>query len=81
MYNFAAFSTCPTEMESFIKERYPNFSLGYNIDFRQQIADNWPSTIDANRAERHWGMKIDYDFNKTMQTMLEDIQAMYKQKS
>lgn len=79
VYNFTAFSTCPLEIESLIAKSFNNFKIGYKIDFRQHIADNWPATINANRAERHWGMKIDYDLEKTMQTMLEDVRAMYEQ--
>lgn len=55
--------------------------MGYKIDFRQHIADNWPATISANRAERHWGMKIDYNQEKTMQTMLDDVKLMYEKSS
>jgi len=78
VYNFTGFSTCPLEMQSFILKRYPSFKMGYKIDFRQHIADNWPSTISANRAERHWGMKIDYGFEKSMEVMLEDVKQMYQ---
>lgn len=78
VYNFTGFSTCPLEMESFILKRYPDFKMGYKIDFRQHIADNWPATIDSARAERHWGMEIGYNFEKAMETMLEDIKLMYK---
>lgn len=80
VYNFTGFSTCPLEMESFIAKQYADFKIGYKIDFRQHIADNWPATIDASRAEKHWGMQIDYDFEKAMKTMLEDIKEMYKKK-
>lgn len=78
MYNFSGFSTCPIEIENLILEKYPKFSMDYRIDFRQHIADNWPATIDSSRAKRHWGMKIDYDLRKTIESMLNDIKYMYK---
>lgn len=76
VYNVSAFSTCPRKVERFILEKYPNFSMDYDIDFRQQIASNWPATINSTRAERHWDMKIDYDFRRTMESMLDDIKEM-----
>lgn len=81
VYNFTGFSTCPLEIESLIRHSFPDFAMGYKIDFRQHIADNWPATISASRAERHWGMKIDYGLERTMQTMLDDVRAMYTRNS
>lgn len=81
VYNFTGFSTCPREIESLIARSFADFAIGYKIDFRQHIADNWPATICASRAERHWGMKIDYGLERTMQTMLEDVKAAYAHNS
>ena len=81
VYNFTGFSTSPQEIESIVAKSFPDFKIGYKIDFRQHIADNWPATIDADRAHRHWGMKIDYHLERTLHTMLEDVKAMFKQTS
>ncbi len=70
-YNLAAISFTPEEIFESIKSHYPNFTISYEPDFRQAIADSWPDSIDDGRARADWGWKHDYDLKK----MTEDILA------
>jgi hypothetical protein len=47
-------------------------------DFRQQIADSWPRSIDDSAARSDWGWKHDYDLDLMTQDMLEYLSDHYK---
>ena len=32
--------------------------MSYNPDFRQEIADSWPSSIDDTHAQNDWGWEL-----------------------
>ena len=68
-YNLAAMSFTPKEIAAEIKKHIPDFEITYNPDFRQQIADSWPQTIDDSQARKDWNWKHKFD----LKTMTEDI--------
>jgi nucleoside-diphosphate-sugar epimerase len=72
-YNIAGCSFTPSEIASVIKRTLPTFSITYNPDFRQAIADSWPASIDDSKALTDWGWKSEYDTEKLCATMLTEI--------
>lgn len=72
-YNIAGFSTTPGEMAESIRKFIPGFTINYNPDFRQEIADGWPDSIDDRyaRSNDHWQSK--YDLKATTEIMLKEI--------
>ncbi|MFO7719944.1 MAG: NAD-dependent epimerase, partial [Gillisia sp.] len=72
-YNLAAMSFTPKELASEIKKQLPEFEINYNPDFRQQIANSWPGSIDDKEARKDWGWKHDFDLEKLTKTMLEGL--------
>ncbi|WP_026776233.1 NAD-dependent epimerase/dehydratase family protein [Polaribacter sp. Hel_I_88] len=68
-YNLAAMSFTPKEIAAEIKKHIPDFEITYNPDFRQQIADSWPQTIDDSKARNDWNWEHKFD----LKTMTEDI--------
>ncbi|MCC6447147.1 MAG: NAD-dependent epimerase/dehydratase family protein, partial [Chitinophagaceae bacterium] len=50
-YNINAMSFSPKEIAESIKKYIPDFQISYRPDFRQQIADSWPHSIDDNEAQ------------------------------
>jgi nucleoside-diphosphate-sugar epimerase len=72
-YNLSAMSFTPKELAISIKSELPDFEISYNPDFRQEIADSWPSSIDDTAAREDWGWSHKYDLKKLTQAMLEGL--------
>jgi len=72
-YNMGGFSTAPEEIAEEIKKHIPEFTLSYNPDFRQQIAESWPQSVDDTVARMDWGFETKYDLEKMTGIMLEEI--------
>ena len=72
-YNLAAMSFTPTEIAAEIKKHIPEFTISYEPDFRQKIADSWPASIDDHQAREDWGWKHNYDLENTAVDMLENL--------
>ena len=72
-YNLNGMSFSPKEIAQSIQKIIPEFSISYQIDFRQAIADSWPNSIDDSQAQKDWGWKPEYNLDKMTQTMLENI--------
>ncbi|WP_437370228.1 NAD-dependent epimerase/dehydratase family protein [Maribacter litoralis] len=72
-YNLAAMSFTPKEMAESIKAVIPEFEITYEPDFRQEIANSWPSSIDDSKAQKDWNWKAEFDLEKTTKAMLENL--------
>lgn len=72
-YNLASMSFTPKEMAKSIQNHIPGFSISYAPDFRQNIADSWPSSIDDTNARTDWNWKAEFDLDETTKTMLENL--------
>lgn len=72
-YNLSAMSFTPKEIAQSIKKQIPEFTIGYEPDFRQAIADSWPASIDDSCARNDWGWKHDFDLEKMTAVMLENL--------
>jgi nucleoside-diphosphate-sugar epimerase len=74
-YNLAAIDFTPEEMALEIKKHIPDFKISYNPDFRQQIADSWPSSIDDSEARKDWNWKHKFDLSSMTTEMLANIKG------
>lgn len=72
-YNLSAMSFTPKQIAESIAKVQPGFEISYEPDFRQAIADSWPSSIDDSSARQDWGWKHDFDMEKMTQVMLENL--------
>lgn len=72
-YNLSGCSFTPGEISNEIKKHMPDFEIRYEPDFRQKIADSWPSSIDDSEAQKDWGWKVEYDLKKMVKIMLENV--------
>ena len=76
-YNLAAMSFTPKDIFKSIKAHIPEFSISYHPDFRQAIADSWPSSIDDSEARQDWNWKHRYDLEQMTIEMLKHLRLKY----
>ena len=76
-YNLAALSFNPNDIYESIKKHIPDFEISYDPDFRQAIADSWPSSIDDSVARADWGWQHDFDLEATTEEMLKQLSLKY----
>jgi nucleoside-diphosphate-sugar epimerase len=72
-YNLGGISFTPKELAEEIRKELPNFSINYEPDFRQAIADSWPNSIDETHAQNDWNWKHTFDLKAIVRTMLDKV--------
>ena len=71
VYNITGMSFSAGEIAAEIKKHIPEFEINYKPDFRQEIADSWPKTIDDSLACEEWGWNPAYDLSSMTKDMIE----------
>ena len=72
-YNLAAMSFNPKEIAESIKKHLPDFTIEYEPDFRQDIADSWPNSIDDSEARQDWGWEPKFSLEEMTKIMIENL--------
>lgn len=72
-YNLGGLSFDPEGLANEIKKHLPDFVLSYEPDFRQEIADSWPSSIEDTEARNDWNYSPKFDLSEMTKTMLENL--------
>lgn len=75
-YNLSAIDFTPKEIAATIKEHITDFSITYEPDFRQKIADSWPQSIDDSRAREDWNWQHEFNLEGMTNDMLEHLSDM-----
>jgi len=74
-YNLSAIDFTPKELATQIQQFLPDFKITYNPDFRQQIADSWPQTIDDSEARKDWNWSHKFDLSSMANDIIKNLQA------
>jgi nucleoside-diphosphate-sugar epimerase len=72
-YNLSGISFNPKELALAIKKHIPEFEITYKPDFRQQIAESWPESIDDTDARNDWGWKHEFGLDAMTEIMLKEV--------
>ncbi|MEM6719281.1 MAG: NAD-dependent epimerase/dehydratase family protein [Bacteroidota bacterium] len=75
-YNISAISFTPKELAAAIQEFIPDFSIRYEPDSRQKIADTWPESIDDSAATIDWNWTPTYDMKALVSEMISNLQRV-----
>lgn len=76
-YNLTGLSFSPSEITQEILKLYPDFKITYTPDFRQNIADKWPKSIDDSAARAEWGWQPKFDLPAMTKIMIKELNAYY----
>ncbi|MEO6136207.1 MAG: NAD-dependent epimerase/dehydratase family protein [Ginsengibacter sp.] len=74
-YNISGMSFSPKEIAAEIKKHIPGFSISYEPDYRQSIAESWPQSIDDSVALNDWGWKNEFDLAAMTSDMLKNLSS------
>lgn len=77
-YNLAGMSFSPKEIYESIRKIIPAFEISYNPDYRQAIAESWPSEIDDSEARKDWGWRPAYSLDKMTEEMIQELRKKYE---
>ena len=72
-YNISGMSFSPKEIAAEIKKHLPGFTINYEPDYRQPIAESWPQSIDDSVAKNDWGWKPEYDLARMSRDMIDNL--------
>ena len=76
-YNIASLSFTPQQLAEQIGILIPGFEMNYEPDYRQQIADSWPTSLDDSAARDDWGWRPSYDLQRMTSDMIFHIRSRY----
>ena len=76
-YNLASQSFGPKQIVDLIRKHQPGFTIDYNPDFRQAIADSWPQVIEDSDARNDWKWNPQYNMEEMVEIMYTNIKKLY----
>lgn len=77
-YNLGGMSITPAHLHREIRKHIPEFTIRYNPDFRQAIADSWPQSVDDTIARVDWEYKQTFDLEEMTGIMIAEIKKKLK---
>jgi nucleoside-diphosphate-sugar epimerase len=72
-YNLNGMSFSAGELADEIRKHVPGFECEFVPDFRQNIADSWPRSVDDSLARSDWGWEPEYDIASMTASMIEEL--------
>ncbi|AUS04768.1 NAD-dependent epimerase/dehydratase family protein [Pseudotamlana carrageenivorans] len=76
-YNLAAVSFTPEDITESIKKQIPEFEISYKPDYRQDIANSWPKSINDSYARQDWKWKHQFSLDDITEEMLSQLRKKY----
>lgn len=74
-YNLSGVSFTPSELAAAIREVIPGFEIRYVPDYRQQIAESWPCSIDDGVAQADWGWRPAFGLKAMVRAMIDGLKG------
>ncbi|MFX0042503.1 MAG: NAD-dependent epimerase/dehydratase family protein [Candidatus Hodarchaeota archaeon] len=77
VYNVTGMSFSAGEIAAEIKKHIPEFKIEYKPDFRQEIADSWPRSIDDSLAREEWGWNPSFNLTSMTKDMIDVLSKRF----
>ncbi|MBS7638600.1 NAD-dependent epimerase/dehydratase family protein [Candidatus Bathyarchaeota archaeon] len=77
-FNVSGMSFSAGELEEEIRRHIPHFTVEYRPDFRQEIAETWPRSIDDSAAREEWGWRPLYNLSLMVEDMIMRLKKKYE---
>ncbi|HSV41977.1 MAG TPA: NAD-dependent epimerase/dehydratase family protein [Methanomassiliicoccales archaeon] len=78
-YNLNAMSFSARQLTMEIKKHIPALQVTYNPDFRQAIADTWPTSLEDSQARSDWGYDPKWGFSRMVEDMLDVLTKRHEE--
>jgi len=72
-YNLNGHSFSAARLADIVRERNPGFTIEYEPDFRQAIADSWPDSLDDSKAAEDWGWRAEWSLERMADDMFAKL--------
>lgn len=72
-YNIAGMHFSPLEIYNSIRKYFPDFCIEFNPDFRQKIAETWPSHINDVNAQLDWDWHAAFGLESMVGDMINNL--------
>jgi nucleoside-diphosphate-sugar epimerase len=72
-YNISGMSFSPKEIAEEIKKHIPEFTITYEPDYRMEIAQSWPQSIDDSVAKKDWKWNPKFDLRAMANDMMKNL--------
>ena len=76
-YNITGTSFTPAMLGQEIRKHLPGFTLTYEDDPRQAIANTWPNSIDDTEAQRDWAWEPRFGLAEITTDMIKNLKKQY----
>lgn len=74
----AGISFTPKELADACDKLMPGKKVTYEPDYRQQIAETWPRSIDDKECKLHWNWEYDISVYDLAVKIFDGIDPSYK---
>lgn len=74
----AGISLLPGDFCREVQKLIPNATLDFIPDFRQQVASQWPQSIDDKESKADWGWEYNVDTAELAQKIYDGLADEYK---
>lgn len=72
-YNLSAMSFTPSDIYREVVKYAPEFTISFEPDFRQAIADSWPQIVDDAPARKDWGWQEKFNLEAMVKEIMSQL--------
>ena len=75
-YNISAIDFSPRQLVQQISKHLPETRVKFLPDYRQEIANSWPKSIDDSHARKDWGWEPSYSLEEMTKEMIQHLSVL-----